>query len=519
MPAESDAKDPGRVHCYRDVCHRVRSLEETRRLIGRTLQLEASYYDDASVDRFNRGTVTSNGETFDAGSPGRVSSSDLPDGTELLLRNPANGLTSHVRVNDFGPFYGSRLIDVTRRVARDLGFVRKGVTPLEVTIIAAPMPEEATYRRNRISQPTLGHIGVVEASELTTLVRRLVSIDRRLALQARRSNLPEIAGHLTPLPPDRALAIAALPPGPATPSAPEDPESHATLGIGTDAIDIAALDDDRAARETIFAADVADLVTTAIAGADPATPVAAQSGTERRVLIAARPTDVAMQTADDPGPLTPAVFEARFAGSSAMLMSLVLAAFASLVLYGTFVWRTGGGAPRPVSRHASRHGRANNMQTRVASSLDIETPGSRTRERAPSAGPVSMDEPSTSGLPAQAAHVSYIGTEITITGRIIARGAVAIAGEVLGDVIAKEVEIVEGGRVLGHIEASRLVVAGTLRGTARADVVHAAATACLFADLEYETLAAHPASFIDGTLRPLRRTQPAAAQIPAQLAS
>lgn len=518
MPAESDAKDPGRVHCYRDVCHRVRSLEETRRLIGRTLQLEASYYDDASVDRFNRGTVTSNGETFDAGSPGRVSSSDLPDGTELLLRNPANGLTSHVRVNDFGPFYGSRLIDVTRRVARDLGFMRKGVTPLEVTIIAAPMPEEATYRRNRVSQPALGHIGVVETSELTTLVRRLVSIDRRLALQARRSNLPEIAACLTPLPTDRDHAIAALPPGPATPSAFEDPAGRATLGVDTDAIDVAALEVDNGAGETIVASDFADLVTTAITGAEPATPVSALSATERRLLIAARPTDAVMQTADDPGPLTQAMFEARFAGNSAMLMSLALAALASLLLYGTFLWRTGGGVPRPVSRHARRDGRANGVQARVSSPLEIEVPWKSSRGQAPIANSVAKDVALKSGLGVQAARVSYIGAEMTITGRLIAQGAVAIAGEVLGDVIAKEVEIVEGGRVLGHIEASRLVVAGTLRGTARAGSMHATATACVFADLEYETLAAHPASFIDGTLRPLRRNKPAQ-PLPTQLAS
>lgn len=495
---DAAAKDPGRVHCYRDVCHRVRSIEETRRLIGRTLRMDASYYDDAAVDRFNRGTVTSNGETFDAGSPGRVSSSDLPDGTELLLRNPENGLTSHVRVNDFGPFYGSRLIDVTRRVARDLGFARKGVTPLEVTIISAPLPDEATFRRNRVAPPALGHIGVVEASELPTLVRRLVSIDRRLAIQARRSNLPEIAVSLSPLEPAGGDTLAALPAGQAASASAEPPAGRATPGYDDDTVEVAAIAQAPQAIERLIASDLAEETVAAFSVADPAPRTDRPQPAEPRVLASARPFASSRPDAD-PGPLTPAVFEAGFPRNNLMLVSLALAGLASLALY-SLVLRSGGQATGRIGARASDGATFPRLvDGRVM--LPAEPP---------SAGPGQPEVAETSSepgapSPAREALATCIGDDVTITGRVVSRGAIAIAGHVLGDVHAETVEILPGGRVLGHVEARRLVVAGTLRGTARAATVHATGTGALFADLEYGTLTAEPGSFIDGTLRSLGR--------------
>lgn len=489
---EAAAKEPGRVHCYRDVCHRVRSIEETRRLIGRTLHLDASYYDDASVDRFNRGSVTSDGETFDAGSPGRVSSSDLPDGTELLLRNPENGLTSHVRVNDFGPFYGSRLIDVTRRVARDLGFSRKGVTPLEVTIISAPLPDEATFRRNRVSPPALGHIGVVEASELPTLVRRLVSIDRRLAIQARRSNLPEIAASLSGVVSAEGASLAALPPGPAASASTPPPAQRAAPGYDDAAVEIAALGQAAGTSESLIATDLAEEAVAAfVAIADPEPrPV------EPRALASVRPFASSRPEAD-PGPLTPAVVEAGFPRNNLMLVSLALAALASLALYG-LVLRSGGPAPgRAGGRRAGEAVMPLAASTR-ALLPDAEAPAGSGEPRVTKGAGETAMPPQTEAL------ATCIGADVTITGRIVSRGAVAIAGHVLGDVHAGRVEILPGGRVLGHVEAGHLIVAGTLRGTARAAMVHAAKTGSLFADLEYGSLTAEPGSFIDGTLRSLR---------------
>ncbi|MEO1609071.1 MAG: septal ring lytic transglycosylase RlpA family protein [Pseudomonadota bacterium] len=171
---QAQAKKPGIRHCYRGICVQVLTVREVEEVLGKTVTLNASHYDDPSVDPFNRGTFTSNGERFVADDPTRTASANFPDGTELLLRNPLNGRVSHVRVNDFGPFWVNRDLDVTRRVAEDLGFAKQGIAELEVTIVAPPRKEDIPYRRDRQPIPTLGHLGVRTAEETVKLARILL---------------------------------------------------------------------------------------------------------------------------------------------------------------------------------------------------------------------------------------------------------------------------------------------------------------------------------------------------------
>lgn len=169
------AKTPGEVHCYKDVCHRVRSLTEMSKIVGREFDAYTSFYDIPERDRMNTGTLTSSGEAFDAWSDSHAASSLYPDGTELLLWNPDNGRTSHVRVNDFGPFYKRRTIDVTRGVAEKLDFARFGVAKLKVLVIWAPDPKSARYRRQRIYPPVEGYLGRFDYDQLVALKSRLVA--------------------------------------------------------------------------------------------------------------------------------------------------------------------------------------------------------------------------------------------------------------------------------------------------------------------------------------------------------
>jgi len=173
---KGQAKKPGERHCYRDICVDVLTISEVKKLLGKTVKLNTSHYDDPSVDPFNRGTFTSNGERFTANDPTRTASANFPDGTELLLRNPKNGRVSHVRVNDFGPFWVNRDLDVTRRVAEDLGFAKQGIIELEATVVAPPREEDirALYRRDRQPVPTLGHLGVRSVEETAKLAKILL---------------------------------------------------------------------------------------------------------------------------------------------------------------------------------------------------------------------------------------------------------------------------------------------------------------------------------------------------------
>jgi cytoskeletal protein CcmA (bactofilin family) len=179
VPIPVSAKTPGGLHCYRLVCHRVMTLTETYRLVGSTRTMITSYYDDPRFDRYNTGQLTSSGERFDAGNSGRAASSVFPDGTELLLWNASNGRAAHVVINDFGPFLGSRTLDITKSLAERLDITRKGVVDLRVTVIASPSTNQSRYRRLRVYPKVAGYLGIYGASALATLAGELVVNSRR----------------------------------------------------------------------------------------------------------------------------------------------------------------------------------------------------------------------------------------------------------------------------------------------------------------------------------------------------
>ena len=175
LSTPSLSKTPGEVHCYNGICHRVKAVEEMKVLVGTQTDALTSYYDIPERDRMNVGTITSSGEEFDAYSDHHAASSLYPDGTELLIWNPKNQKAAHIRVNDFGPFYMLRTIDVTRGVAEKLEFHTKGVAKLRVIVIWAPSQEEASFRRHRVYPEVEGYLGRIDADQLTALTYRLIA--------------------------------------------------------------------------------------------------------------------------------------------------------------------------------------------------------------------------------------------------------------------------------------------------------------------------------------------------------
>lgn len=61
----------------------------------------------------------------------------LPFGSRIRVTNVKNGRTVVLTVNDRGPFVRGRFLDVSYRAARDLDFVRAGITRVKVQIIEA----------------------------------------------------------------------------------------------------------------------------------------------------------------------------------------------------------------------------------------------------------------------------------------------------------------------------------------------------------------------------------------------
>lgn len=168
LPLTADAKTPGKTYCFNGICHRVNTLQEMDGLVGRDLTFKTSFYDDCKRDRFNPCGLTSSGEVFRPNDADNAASPVYPNGTVLLLRNPSNGEAAVVRVNNAGPYWGNRKLDVSKGTADKLGFKKRGVAKLEVRVIAAPSKQEAKYKKNRRYEAVPGPIGRFASLEKAT---------------------------------------------------------------------------------------------------------------------------------------------------------------------------------------------------------------------------------------------------------------------------------------------------------------------------------------------------------------
>ena len=81
---------------------------------------------------------TANGETFDMFTPSAAHTT-LPLPSIVEVTNLDNGRRIQVRVNDRGPFYGGRIIDLSRAAADELGFFNKGTARVRVRYVG-PAP-------------------------------------------------------------------------------------------------------------------------------------------------------------------------------------------------------------------------------------------------------------------------------------------------------------------------------------------------------------------------------------------
>jgi len=81
------------------------------------------------------GRRTASGQRFDMHAMTAAHRS-LPFGSRVKVTNLDNGKSAVVTINDRGPFVDNRIIDVSRRAADVLGFVRQGIARVRVQVLA-----------------------------------------------------------------------------------------------------------------------------------------------------------------------------------------------------------------------------------------------------------------------------------------------------------------------------------------------------------------------------------------------
>jgi rare lipoprotein A len=89
----------------------------------------ASYYDS----RFH-GSRTASGEPYDEKEL-TAAHRTLAFGTRVLVTNLSNGRSVTVTITDRGPFARGRVIDVSRRAARELHFLRDGTARVRLEVL------------------------------------------------------------------------------------------------------------------------------------------------------------------------------------------------------------------------------------------------------------------------------------------------------------------------------------------------------------------------------------------------
>jgi rare lipoprotein A len=89
----------------------------------------ASFY----ANKFN-GRKTSSGEKFNNDSL-TAAHKKLKFGTYVLVRNLKNDSTVVVKINDRLPQKSKRIIDLTTKAAKQLNFIKSGLTKVEITVL------------------------------------------------------------------------------------------------------------------------------------------------------------------------------------------------------------------------------------------------------------------------------------------------------------------------------------------------------------------------------------------------
>jgi rare lipoprotein A len=180
LPSTVSAKTPGSEYCFHGTCHRVKTLDETRRLVGITTTLKASFYDDPKNDRYNPSNITSSGEYFRSDRADNAASPIYPDGTKLLVWHPASRKALTIRVNNAGPYWGDRKLDLSRAAADVFGFRKSGVASVQVRVLEAPSKAESTYKKGRNYPSVKGYMGQfasLDAAVASTGTTRVASAE------------------------------------------------------------------------------------------------------------------------------------------------------------------------------------------------------------------------------------------------------------------------------------------------------------------------------------------------------
>ena len=133
--------------------------------VGEQKEVLASWYGE-----YFHGRKTALGEIYDMYGY-TAAHKTYPLGTVLRITNPKNGKSLNVRVNDRGPFWNDREIDLSMGAAEFLGTKRAGVAKVKYEVVSVPTIAKSFVSRKNI-KPLKPHYNVgYTAMSFTTIER------------------------------------------------------------------------------------------------------------------------------------------------------------------------------------------------------------------------------------------------------------------------------------------------------------------------------------------------------------
>jgi cytoskeletal protein CcmA (bactofilin family) len=121
-----------------------------------------------------------------------------------------------------------------------------------------------------------------------------------------------------------------------------------------------------------------------------------------------------------------------------------------------------------------------------------------------------------SASPAAPEATSSISSGLSIVGKIVGNGRLAIFGHVTGEVHASSVQIGDGGQVEGNIIAEELTIGGRVKGTIHANRVKLNSTAVVEGDIHHRSLAIEENAQFEGMSKRQENAIDTPSLIPAQ---
>jgi rare lipoprotein A len=147
--------------------------------VGEPYQVDGRWYyprEDYSYDETGiaswygqdfHGQRTANGEIFNKDEL-TAAHKTLPLPTLARVTNLENGRSIVVRINDRGPFSGSRIIDVSQRAAELLGFEQRGTAKVRVQVLADESKAIADAMRHYGSAPASSSVAAAGSMPAVT---------------------------------------------------------------------------------------------------------------------------------------------------------------------------------------------------------------------------------------------------------------------------------------------------------------------------------------------------------------